>query len=132
MVMAIMWRWGGVGHEPAFLQRPLSSRGWPPRPDAACPAAAGAAHAVRKAPSSLASAKVPAAQSKRGLGHSRGSSKSVSSSKSASSLASKSMNSLAAAAANGKATLPLDKASKGLTGARPASASRLATQLQQH
>ncbi|EFN55338.1 expressed protein [Chlorella variabilis] len=92
----------------------------------------GAVHAVRKAPSSLASAKVPAAQSKRGLGHSRGSSKSVSSSKSASSLASKSMNSLAAAAANGKATLPLDKASKGLTGARPASASRLATQLQQH
>jgi hypothetical protein len=85
----------------------------------------GAVHAARKAPSTLASS---ALQSKRGAGHSRSGSKSVASGKS-SSLAGKSMGSLVAAAANGKATLPLDKASRTgaiLAGARPPSASRLA------
>jgi hypothetical protein len=88
---------------------------------------AGAAHAARKAPS------LAAHPTKRVLG-SRGAGKSAASSKASSSLAGKSMGSLAAAAANGKATLPLDKASRtvaaALAGARPPSASRLTSQLQ--
>ncbi|KAL4858837.1 Ubiquitin carboxyl-terminal hydrolase isozyme L3 [Chlorella vulgaris] len=80
----------------------------------------GAVHAARKAPSTLASS---ALQSKRGGGHSRSGSKSVASGKSSSSLAGKSMGSLVAAAANGKATLPLDKASR--TGAILAAASTM-------
>jgi hypothetical protein len=91
-------------------------------------AGAGAAHAARKAPL-LVAAKAPSAQSKRG--QSKAVAKVAAASKSA---ASKSMSNLAAAAATGKATLPLDKAAatKGLAAVRSASASRLASQLQQH